>query len=129
MISAVSSATVTSYGWGPQCHGWRLVQRDALSVIEEEMPPGASETWHFHKWARQVFYVLEGELAVYASDQDGVPVRAKEGIELPPKTVHRVANAGTVPVRFLVISAPSTSDDRVQVEGGSPVFLQNEVQG
>ena len=54
MISAVSSATVTSYGWGPQCHGWRLVQRDALSVIEEEMPPGASETWHFHKWARQV---------------------------------------------------------------------------
>jgi hypothetical protein len=40
MISAVSSATVTSYGWGAQCHGWRLVQRAALSVIEEEMPPG-----------------------------------------------------------------------------------------
>ena len=79
MISAVSSATVTSYGWGPQCHGWRLVQRDALSVIEEEMPPGASETWHFHKWARQVFYVLEGSWRFTPATRMAFPFEQRRG--------------------------------------------------
>ncbi len=34
------------YSWGDICEGWHLLKADALSVIEERIPPGGSEVRH-----------------------------------------------------------------------------------
>jgi hypothetical protein len=36
------------YLWGVGCDGWHLLKRDALSIITERVPTGASEQRHFH---------------------------------------------------------------------------------
>ncbi|HEY5327877.1 MAG TPA: cupin domain-containing protein, partial [Mucilaginibacter sp.] len=58
MITSTDNAE--HYTWGAQCDGWRLLRLDTLSVIQERMPPGASEQLHFHERAQQVFYILSG---------------------------------------------------------------------
>jgi len=39
----VSTATAEHYTWGDACDGWFLVRTPELQIIEERMPPGASE--------------------------------------------------------------------------------------
>ena len=34
--------------WGQRCDGWHLVRSDALSVIQERMPPAAAEVRRGH---------------------------------------------------------------------------------
>ncbi len=99
------------YTWGRVCDGWRLVDRDDLSVIRERVPPGAGEALHRHRRAEQVFIVLSGELLV---EIDAVPstLRAGDSIEVRAGAAHRVSNPGDVDAWFLVVSAPSTRDDR-----------------
>ena len=60
MIKNVDSAE--HYRWGDVCDGWRLLERPDLSVIQERISPGAGEVRHFHTRARQLFFVLHGEL-------------------------------------------------------------------
>jgi mannose-6-phosphate isomerase-like protein (cupin superfamily) len=94
--------------------GWRLVDEEGLSVIEEEVPAGAAETWHVHRQAGQFFYVLEGS-AVMCTDDGDVELTAGEGVAIRPGTVHRFTNQSRARVRFLVISAPTTRGDREEV--------------
>jgi mannose-6-phosphate isomerase-like protein (cupin superfamily) len=112
---AVSRETADHYLWGHVSHGWRLEDEPTLSVVEEEVPPGAGETWHVHRVARQFFYVLDGE-AVLCSDAGDVRLVAGEGTSVLPGTTHRFTNQSDGPVRFLVISAPSTHPDRYPAE-------------
>lgn len=102
------------YTWGDGCDGWRLLDRDDLSVIEERVPPGGREVRHVHARARQFFFVLSGEAAI---ETDGATVRlaAGQGAHVPPGVPHRFVNAADEDVRFLVISAPSTMGDRVDL--------------
>jgi mannose-6-phosphate isomerase-like protein (cupin superfamily) len=93
------------------CDGWRLVDRDDLSVIEERVPPGAAEQWHVHDRARQFFYVLSGQ-AELRTDEGTVHLSPGTGVEVPPGIPHQLANAGNHDVVFLVTSAPSTRGDR-----------------
>jgi quercetin dioxygenase-like cupin family protein len=60
-MAAVSTANAAHYHWGQSCDGWHLLATDDLSVIEERMPPGSVEQRHRHAYARQFFYVLDGE--------------------------------------------------------------------
>ncbi len=106
-MTPVSRATAPHYVWKDICDGWRLVDRDDLSVIHERMPPGTAEDRHLHDRARQVFFVLSGSLTI-----DGATVRPGEALEVPPGTPHLVVNTGPDPTEFLVISAPSTRGDR-----------------
>lgn len=109
-----SCANGDAYTWGGVCAGWRLLDTPGLSVIEEIVPPGAGEMRHRHACARQFFYVLEGEATM---EFDGT-VRCfgpGMGLEVPPGMPHRFANHGTLPVRFLVVSAPSTRGDRADL--------------
>jgi mannose-6-phosphate isomerase-like protein (cupin superfamily) len=57
----ISRENARHYVWGENCDGWRLLQSASLSVIEEHMPPGASEVRHFHRRAQQFFFILSGE--------------------------------------------------------------------
>lgn len=103
------------YTWGGVCEGWRLVDRPDLSVIEERMPPGSREQLHRHARARQTYIVLAGELEVEVGG-NRVELREGDALELPPAVAHTVANAGRADATLLVVSAPSTRGDRVNLK-------------
>jgi len=110
-IRAVERATAPHYAWGDGCDGWRLVDGEDLSVIEERVPPGGREEWHVHDRARQFFYVLSGraELRTAAGVAE---LDAGVGVEVPPGVAHQFANVGDSDVVFLVTSTPTTRGDR-----------------
>lgn len=110
-IRAVERATAPHYTWGRRCEGWRLVDREDLSVIEERVPPGSYEEWHVHDRARQLLYVLSGQAEMRTAvgvAQLGPGV----GFEVPPGVAHQFANVGESDVVFLVTNTPATRGDR-----------------
>lgn len=76
------------------------------------MPPGASEVRHHHMFARQFFFVLEGELTMEIERQDFV-IKAGEGVEVSPGQAHQAINRSGAPVRFVVTSQPPSHGDRI----------------
>ena len=111
--------TSEHYRWGEVCDGWRLLESPDLSVIQERIPPGAGEVRHYHDRARQVFFVLDGELQIELGDQH-FRLAARDSLEVPPGAEHRVRNTGDVDAAFLVMSAPTTRGDRINVEPQAP---------
>jgi len=108
----ISAASAPHYTWGGSCDGWHLLRTPDLSVIQERMPPGASEMRHLHQRARQFFFVLEGALAIEVEGETHA-VKARSGLEIPPGAAHVVANASTCDAVFLVIAQPPSHGDRV----------------
>ncbi|ARN83749.1 cupin [Methylocystis bryophila] len=103
------------YNWGTHCDGWVLLPRSDLMIIEERMPPGAAEIRHFHRVARQFFYVLSGTLHMeLEGETQAVP--AGGSMEIPPLQRHQARNDSREDVRFLVVSSPTTRGDRVDCE-------------
>jgi mannose-6-phosphate isomerase-like protein (cupin superfamily) len=111
MNNPVHAINGNHYTWGRVCDGWHLLRNEALSIIEERMPPGAEEQRHFHNHSRQFFYVLQGELAM---EVDGLEHRLqmREGLEIAPGQRHQAKNSSASDVRFLVISQPPSHGDR-----------------
>lgn len=108
----ISDTTNTEhYIWGQVCDGWQLLKQSDLSVIQERVPPGAGEVKHFHSKARQFFFVLSG-IATLEFTNHSVTFSSGQGVHVPPRTEHRFANHSDSEVIFLVISAPSTGNDR-----------------
>lgn len=115
-VSKVSRNTILPESWGSDCSAWRLLAQPDLAVAEEVMPPGTTEKRHIHHRARQFFYVLSGTLSMEREGGTTVALAPGEGLEMPPNVAHRAHNAGGETVRFLVISAPTTKGDRVDLE-------------
>ena len=111
----VSRSSAPHYTWANACDGWRLIDTPALSVVEERVPPGAEEMRHYHNEARQFFYVLSGT-AVVGTEEREHQIPAGSGIEVSPGVQHKFMNRSDEDVVFLVISAPSTKADRVDVK-------------
>ncbi|WP_260702825.1 cupin domain-containing protein [Edaphobacter flagellatus] len=112
----ISTANAEHYTWGNNCDGWFLVKTPELQIIEEAMPPGASETPHHHVHARQFFFVLEGELTMAVEYHDFV-AKAGEGIEIAPGQIHCASNRSSdKPLRIVVTSQPPSHGDRVDVK-------------
>jgi mannose-6-phosphate isomerase-like protein (cupin superfamily) len=118
MSRPVSSATAEHYAWGANCDGWHLVKDENLSVIEEQIPPGAAEVLHYHGRAQQFFFVLSGE-AVIEVDGGQMRLGARDGMHVPPGVRHKIRNVSKELVRFLVISQPPSHGDRVVVEAAN----------
>lgn len=114
MNGVIDRQNAEHYVWGGSCDGWRHLSRQDLSVIHERIPPGMSETRHYHQNARQCFFCLAGTLSI---ELDGTPhhLDAEQSLEVPPGLAHRVANHGTQDAWFLVISSPATRGDRIDV--------------
>ena len=116
--SALSTSDVEPYRWDTPDNlhsiGWHLLKKDDLSVIEEQVPAGAGEVRHFHSQSRQFFYVLEGEATMEFTDKS-ITFNAGQGLHVPPGVEHRFCNNSDSPVRFLVISSPSTQGDRTEI--------------
>jgi mannose-6-phosphate isomerase-like protein (cupin superfamily) len=113
MVKNVGNAE--HYRWGQSCDGWRLLEGPDLSVIQERIPPGAGEVRHYHVRARQLFFVLQGELTIELGGES-FPLLAGDSLEVAPGEPHRVWNTSQVAVSFLVVSAPTTQGDRREVE-------------
>lgn len=107
----VSRITSEHYNWGEGCDGWILLPGDELMIIQERMPPGTSETCHFHTKARQFFYVLSGQLTMELEGTSHL-LLSSQAIEIPPLARHQAMNASDKDVQFLVISSPTTRGDR-----------------
>jgi mannose-6-phosphate isomerase-like protein (cupin superfamily) len=102
------------YIWGNGCDSWVLRDDRNLSVKQEKMPSGASENLHFHEYAEQFFFILKGE-AVFYSDDEKIFVKAGEGISILPGSKHYISNESNEELEFLVISSPSTNNDRIEI--------------
>jgi mannose-6-phosphate isomerase-like protein (cupin superfamily) len=114
-MAAISKENSEHYAWGKACDGWYLLKTPALSVIQERVPPGGSETRHYHQQAQQFFFVLSGE-AVMELENEEVVLGPQQGFAVPPGSPHRLLNRGNSDLVFLVISAPPSHGDRVPVE-------------
>jgi quercetin dioxygenase-like cupin family protein len=86
-----------------------------LSVVEESVPSGAEELRHYHNKARQFFCVLSGA-AVLEAEGTEHRISAGSGIEVALGVHHKFMNKSDQEVVFLVIFAPSTKGDRIDVE-------------
>ncbi|MBB4807617.1 mannose-6-phosphate isomerase-like protein (cupin superfamily) [Chryseobacterium defluvii] len=110
----VSKENSEHYIWGSQCDSWVLRDTGNLSVKQEKMPPNTSEKLHFHDHAEQFFYILKGQ-AVFCVEDKKIILKKGEGISVLPKSKHCISNESAEDVEFLVISNPSTNNDRVEV--------------
>lgn len=103
------------YIWGDHCDSWILKNDVHLSVKQEIMPSGTSEKLHFHHFAEQFFYILKGK-AVFFIDGEKLSVKSGESITITPKSKHYIANESNEDLEFLVISSPSTDNDRINIK-------------
>ena len=103
------------YKWGNQCDGWHLLESGSLSVIQEQMPAGTSEKYHYHSQAQQVFYILQGKAKFIIEDKE-VEVSAGESLHIPAKIKHKIFNNTLEVLQFLVISQPKAQGDRVDLD-------------
>ena len=101
------------YSWGDNCDGWHLVKTESLSVIQETMPPNTKEKTHYHKVSQQFFYVLDGSLSIKFQGKSHM-LEKGEGYHVEPGVKHQVENNSNMAVNFLVISEPSTQNDRIE---------------
>ena len=107
------------YVWGENCDGWNLVDQPELSVKQERMPPHTAEAEHYHRKARQFFFILRGK-AVFETAEGKTEVAAGEGLEIAPGIKHSIKNESETDLIFLLCSQPTTAGDRVEgVDGGS----------
>ena len=84
---------------------------DAMGLIEYTAPPsfpGPPPHVHDHTW--DVYYVLEGRLAVRLGDEHFELVPG-DVAAVPPGIVHTFSNALDTPTRFLDIHAPGGFED------------------
>lgn len=102
------------YIWGNGCDSWILKDSQNLSIKQELMPSGTTEKLHFHDHAEQFFYILKGEAILYINDEK-FSLKAGESITILPKSKHYISNESMEDLEFLVISNPSTNNDRKDI--------------
>ncbi|KFF22752.1 cupin domain-containing protein [Chryseobacterium sp. JM1] len=110
-----SKENSTHYTWGNGCDSWVLNDSRNFSVKQEKMPTGTAEQLHFHEMAEQVFYILKGQ-AVFDINDEKFSVKAGESISIQPQSKHCISNESQDDLEFLVISSPSTHNDRIEIE-------------
>jgi mannose-6-phosphate isomerase-like protein (cupin superfamily) len=103
------------YIWGKNCDSWILLDSENLSIKQETIPPNSKEQLHFHKNAQQFFFILKGEATIIL-DGKVFEVAENSGFHIAPNKNHLVENKSDIDLEFLVISNPSTNNDRFAVE-------------
>ena len=114
MSTIIDKQNAEHYFWGNNCDSWVLADTQGLSVKQESMPSGTLESLHFHSNAQQFFFILRGTATFYVEDSKKI-VNEQQGLLISPKTKHYIANETNETLDFLVISQPSTHNDRTPV--------------
>ncbi len=115
MNKVIDIKTAVHYLWGSNYDSWVLADTEGLSVKQERMPGGTKEKLHFHTKAKQFFFVLKGTATFYI-DTVIHSIGAQQGLLISPKEAHFIANETEKEIVFLVISQPSTVNDRMVME-------------
>jgi mannose-6-phosphate isomerase-like protein (cupin superfamily) len=68
---------------------------------------------HWHPTQHERFEVLEGELTVELSGEPERVVRSGEALDVPPRTGHRMWNAGEAPVRASWVVTPALRTEKM----------------
>ncbi len=100
------------YQWGDGCDGWFLHKSAACTLIQERVSVGKAEVRHYHEYANQVFYVLQG---IATLEVDGLihQLRSGDSLTIPVGVAHQLHNHGPDELTFLLISQPNSHGDRV----------------
>jgi len=114
MASIISKKTASHYTWGENCDSWVLADTAGLSVKQENMLSGTKEELHFHSIAQQFFFILKGEATFYCDGKKYIVI-ANTGIHIPPGSKHYIANETQDDLEFLIISQPTTTNDRTNI--------------
>ncbi|NAY92986.1 cupin domain-containing protein [Muricauda sp. JGD-17] len=77
------------------------------------MPPKTAEKPHYHKYSQQFFYVLQGRLVIKLQNVS-YSLAKGEGFHLAPGIQHQIINDSDSSSHFLVISEPTTKNDRIE---------------
>jgi mannose-6-phosphate isomerase-like protein (cupin superfamily) len=110
----IEKTTAEHYTWGQNCDGWHLLKSPEVSIIQERMPPGTSETRHLHNKSRQFFFILSGEATMEVDGKIEI-LHASQGIEIPPQTPHQILNNSNADLEFIVTSCPPSHGDRINL--------------
>jgi mannose-6-phosphate isomerase-like protein (cupin superfamily) len=111
----IEKETAEHYLWGDNCDSWVLADTEGLSVKQERMPSGTKEQLHFHINAQQFFFILKG-IATFYIEEEKTIVAEHKGVLIKPGTKHFIANESNQQLDFLVISQPTTNNDRTTLE-------------
>ena len=111
LLGIIDTTNAENYKWGDNCDGWHLLKTNSLSVIQEEMPSGTSEQYHFHTNSQQLFYILSG-VATFQVEGQVFVVNANESIHIPKGMKHCIANKSDRILKFIVVSEPKSHGDR-----------------
>jgi mannose-6-phosphate isomerase-like protein (cupin superfamily) len=109
-----SAQTGQTFTFATNGLGCSLAAHPSLSAAEECLPAGSSEQLHRHQRARQLFYILSGRAEILMGEHT-FGLGTGDSLEVPPGLAHLIRNPGQVTLSFLVISAPSTTGDRVNL--------------
>jgi mannose-6-phosphate isomerase-like protein (cupin superfamily) len=115
VADVASQQNAERYVWGGDCDGWHLLKSPELSVIQERVPPGRREVRHYHQQAHQFFFVLSGRAALEV-DGRSLTLTAQQGCSVPARAPHQLINEDAGDLVFLVISAPPSHGDRIDLE-------------
>ena len=110
-----SKQNTEHYVWGGNCDSWVLLDSQELAIKQEIMPPKSKEILHFHKNAQQFFFILKGK-ATFIVDGETFEIAENSGFHIEPNKNHLIRNPSDIDLEFLVISNPSTNNDRFAVE-------------
>lgn len=112
MSRVVSKEQPLQYNtWGAACETWNLLEEENVSIKQERMPAGTSETLHYHQHSKQFFYILKG-VAVFEIENKVIEVRAGEGIHINAGEKHCIFNTANEVLEFILCSQPATINDR-----------------
>ncbi len=118
---SMTSGFVLGPGKGPAYgfHGSAVVVKASgahtlgqLGVMESAYPPGLSVREHVHAGEDEMFYLLEGELAVFCRP-DHWTVTAGSFVFVPRDSPHGFTVTGTGPARALMITGPARLDGQI----------------
>ncbi len=75
-----------------------------LEPGQAHVPPGGDPTWgHSHRTIEEIYFVLEGEIAIKAGDEV-VHLGPRDAVLLPSDTPRATRNEGDVPAAFAMVS-------------------------
>ena len=113
-MEKINRKSAKHYFWQEICDGWHLVERDDLSIIAEKMPPNTSEDMHYHRKARQFFYILSGQATMRFSNHT-LLLNTGDGVEIEPGEAHQMCNCSDTEIEFLIVSMPKSHGDKIFV--------------
>jgi uncharacterized cupin superfamily protein len=95
----------------------RMIGSTGIGAMLHVVPPGkAAFPYHAHHMTHELFLILEGE-GTYRFGSESYPIKADDVLAAPTggaEVAHQIVNTGSVPLKYLGISANSTGGDVVE---------------